>query len=197
MAKLEKIAIQPKTGNESLTAGGKETGSRLLDFWKWNSSDMVSNATRGRFAEFIVASALNMDLTIPRDEWSTWDLTSPEGIKIEVKSAAYLQSWSQSSLSKIIFSIRPARAWDGSSGEFATDTRRQSDIYVFCLLKHQDKETLDPLNLDQWEFYVVSTAAINGYQRSNSSITLNSLGSLSRAIQYGDLRREVLSKAGK
>jgi hypothetical protein len=190
---LEKHPVTLKTGNEPLS----DTGETLLDFWKWNGSDLVSNATRGRLAEFIVASALGIDLTIPRDEWSAWDLTSSEGIKIEVKSAAYLQSWSQSSLSKISFSIRPARAWDGSSGEFAATPSRQSDIYVFCLLKHQEKETLDPLNLDQWEFYVVSTAAINGYQRSNSSITLNSLRSLSKTVQYGDLRGEVLSKAGK
>jgi hypothetical protein len=158
---------------------------------------MVSNTTRGRFAEFIVASALNIDLTTPRDEWSAWDLTSPEGIKIEVKSAAYLQSWSQSGLSKISFSIRPARAWDGNSGEFAEDPSRQADIYVFCLLKHQDKGTLDPLNLDQWEFYVVPTPTLNNYQRSSTSITLNSLSQLSSPVQYGDLRGEVLSKAEK
>jgi hypothetical protein len=190
---LEKRPVTLKTGNESLSAAGKT----LLDFWKWNSSDIVSNATRGRFAEFIVASALNVDLTIPRDEWSAWDLASPEGIKIEVKSAAYLQSWSQSSLSKIVFSIRPARAWDGSSGEFTTDPSRQADIYIFCLLKHQDKETLDPLNLDQWDFYVVPTPILDSYQRSNTAITLSSLNRLSSPVRYGDLRGEVLSKAGK
>jgi hypothetical protein len=149
---------------------------------------MVNNTTRGRFAEFIVTTALNIDLTTPRDEWSVWDLTSPEGIKIEVKSAAYLQSWSQSGLSKISFSIRPARAWDGNSGEFAADPSRQADIYVFCLLKNQDKEILDPLKLDQWDFYVVPTPTLNNYLRSSTSITLNSLNRLSSPVRYGDLQ---------
>jgi hypothetical protein len=190
---FEKRPVTLKTGSEPLST----TGKTLLDFWKWNSSDLVSNTTRGRFAEFIVASALNIDLTIPRDEWSAWDLTSPEGIKIEVKSAAYLQSWSQSGLSKISFSIRPARAWNGNSGEFAAAPGRQSDIYVFCLLKHQDKETLDPLNLDQWEFYAVLTSAINEQYPESVSVTLNSLQRLSRSVRYRDLRREVLREAGK
>jgi hypothetical protein len=197
MEKLEKIKTKLKTGNEPLVFEGKEASPRLLDFWKWNGSDIVSNTTRGRFAEFIVASALGIDLSIPRDEWSAWDLTGPEGIKIEVKSAAYLQSWAQASISKIVFSIRPARAWDGTSGRMESDPCRQSDLYIFCLLKHQDKETLDPLNLDQWEFYVVPTDAINAYPRSTSSITLNSLRQLCNAVQFADLCGEVLNKAKK
>jgi hypothetical protein len=194
MGNLEKIKAKLKTGNEPLVFEGKEAGPQLLDFWKWNSSDIVSNTTRGRFAEFIVASALGIDLSLPRDEWSAWDLTSPEGIKIEVKSAAYLQSWTQESLSKIIFSIRQARAWDGSTGEMDGEPGRQSDLYIFCLLKHQDKETLDPLKLDQWEFYVVPIIVLNN---GSSSLSLNTLRRLSSAVQFSGLRGEVLSKAGK
>jgi hypothetical protein len=46
-----------KTGNEPLTVNGQKLDKSLLDFWRWNSSDLLSNATRGRLAEFIVASA--------------------------------------------------------------------------------------------------------------------------------------------
>jgi hypothetical protein len=190
---LEKHPVTLKTGSESLSA----TGKTLLDFWRWNNSDLVSNATRGCLAEFIVASALGIDLSVPREEWSAWDLTSPEGIRIEVKSAAYLQSWTQQNLSRIVFSIRPARPWDASSGKFAEEPQRTADVYVFCLLKHQDKETLNPLDLGQWEFYVVPTPILNNYQRSDTSITLNSLNQLSSPVKYKDLRREVLSKTGK
>jgi hypothetical protein len=197
MGNLGKIKIEQKTGSEPLLSAGKDTGVSLLDFWRWNGSDIVSNTTRGCFAEFIVASALNIDLSAPRDEWSAWDLTSPEGVRIEVKSAAYLQSWAQSSLSKISFSIRPARAWDGNSGEMKEVPSRPSDLYVFCLLKHQDKNTLNPLDLDQWDFYVVPTSMLNNYQRSSTSITLKSLMRLSSPVQFPTLRDEVLSKSGK
>ena len=33
---------------------------KVIDFWKWSVSDLVSNATRGRLAEFIVAKALKI-----------------------------------------------------------------------------------------------------------------------------------------
>ena len=63
---LEKRPVRLKTGNEQLSA----TGKTLLDFWRWNGSDLASNATRGVLAEFIVASALGIDLSVPRIEWA-------------------------------------------------------------------------------------------------------------------------------
>ena len=45
---LEKRPVALKTGNEQIAA----TGKTLLDFWRWNGSDLASNATRGRLAEF-------------------------------------------------------------------------------------------------------------------------------------------------
>lgn len=84
-----------KTGNEYFLMQNLYLPHTLLDFWKWNSSDLLSNATRGRLAEFIVATATGVDLNKPREEWVTYDLTTPEGIKIEVKSSAYIQTWEQ------------------------------------------------------------------------------------------------------
>jgi len=63
---LEKRHVTLKTGNEQLST----TGKNLLDFWRWNGSDLTCNATRGVLAEFIVASALGIDLSVPRIEWA-------------------------------------------------------------------------------------------------------------------------------
>jgi len=57
-----------KRGNEPLTVNGQKLDKSLLDFWSWNSSDLLSNATRGRHAEFIEASELDVDLIGSRDE---------------------------------------------------------------------------------------------------------------------------------
>ena len=122
-------------------------------------------------------------------------MTTPEGIRIEVKSAAYLQSWTQKQLSKIIFSINPTRAWDSSSGEFAEEPRRSADVYVFCLLKHQDKDTLDPLDLGQWEFYVISATELNNYTRSTTTITLSSLQKLTPGIAFHTLHDTIIAQA--
>jgi hypothetical protein len=144
-------------------------------------------------AEFIVASALGIDLSIPREEWSAWDLTSPEGIQIEVKSAAYLQSWTQQNLSKIVFSIRPAQPWNSTTGGFTDKSQRSADVYIFCLLKHQDKETLNPLDLDQWEFYILSTAELNRHRHDNATISLQSLQKLTEGIPFRHIRETLLS----
>ncbi len=102
------IKVTRKTGSERLHNNGKKASVQLVDFWRWSASDLLSNATRGVFAEFIIASALGLADGV-RSEWDPYDLITQKGQRIEVKSAAYLQSWSQKQLSKISFSIRPSR----------------------------------------------------------------------------------------
>ncbi|MEJ6980532.1 VRR-NUC domain-containing protein [Pedobacter sp. P351] len=194
MNSLEKIAAILKTGEERLKYNGVNTKYALLDFWKWSVSDILSNATRGRFAEFIVATACNIDIRQIRDEWSAYDLETSDGIKIEVKSAAYIQSWFQSSLSKISFSTKASLAWDSLTNIQSTVKSRSADVYVFCLLHHDIKHTVDPLDLNHWEFYVLSTAELNNYTRSQHSISLKSLRGLTSAIQYDQLDGEIKSK---
>jgi hypothetical protein len=187
---LNAIIPTLKTGKEKLKYNEKNTDITLLDFWRWSTSDILSNVTRGIFAEFIVATAMGIDITKPRDEWSAYDLKTSTGIRIEVKSSAYLQSWSQKRLSTTSFSISPARYWD-RDGKKVKEKKRNSDVYVFCLLKTKDKSKVDPLNLSQWEFYILSTEKINNYERSNSSITLNSLKNLTEGVEYGEIKRRV------
>src|SRR5579872_3776587 len=103
---LDRIPATIKSGEERLIYNNQQLKFKLLDFWRWSVSDILSNATRGRLAEFIVATATNMDITEVRDEWSPYDLITPEGVKLEIKSAAYLQSWFQKKFSIISFGIK-------------------------------------------------------------------------------------------
>ena len=105
MDELKEIKAIPKTGKESLIDIGLKTEYNLLDFWSWSMSDILSNATRGRFAEFIVGTVIGLNPENLREEWDAYDLKTNEGIKIEVKSAAYIQSWSQKNFSTISFSF--------------------------------------------------------------------------------------------
>lgn len=194
MKSLDRITPTLRTGEEPLVNNNKALNFSLLDFWRWSVSDILSNATRGRFAEFIVATATNIDITKVRDEWSAYDLETPEGIKIEVKSAAYVQSWFQRALSKISFSTKAALYWDSLTNKQSEIARRSADVYVFCLLHHDNKQTIDPLNLDHWEFYVLATEELNKYTRSQHSITLKSLQGLTNAVKYEDLDQEIKVK---
>ncbi|MGQ0814233.1 MAG: hypothetical protein ACT4O1_07175, partial [Gemmatimonadota bacterium] len=168
---LGRLQPTPRDPNEEFHETGRPLGRLLADFWRWSSSDLVSNATRGCLAEFIVAAAVE-DSRPVREEWASFDLLTPEGIRIEVKSAAYLQTWNQREFSRITFSTKPSRGWDAATNLESPELRRQADVYVFALLVHKDKRTVDPLNVDQWRFYVLPTRVLDARERSQHSITL-------------------------
>ena len=192
MTDLKQIKATPKTGKELISDNGLNTKYSLLDFWRWSVSDILSNSTRGRFAEFIVGTAIDLDPEDIRDEWNAFDLTLGKEIKIEVKSAAYIQSWNQKQLSPIMFSIKSARYWDAET-YIQTEPKRHADLYVFCHLKHEEQKTIDPLKMEQWDFYVLPTYQLDNYKRSQSSIMLNSLRKLTQPIQYIELKEKIIA----
>jgi len=184
-----KLDLKRKTGMEEFHRQGESLGPRLIDFWQWYSSDLVSNATRGCLAEFIVATALGVHHGL-REEWSAFDLITEAGVKIEVKSSAYLQTWSQRTLSNINFTIKATRAWDYNTSTFEADVKRHADIYVFCVLNHQTKdEHFDPLNLAQWDFYLIRAAVLDERMPSAKTISLKALLGLGPTqANYEELR---------
>ncbi len=178
MIKLEALTVERKTGAESFLKAGTVDDMTVLDFWRWAVSDLVSNTARGVLAEYIVASALGCSSGV-REEWAAYDLTTPAGITVEVKSAAYVQTWKQKKHSPISFGISPTVAWDANDGESRGELKRQADVYVFCLLATKDQEKVDPLDLDQWRFYLLPTRVLDekcGKQKNLSLSGLRTLG---------------------
>lgn len=178
-----------KSGDEQIGAADTPTGRTLLDFWKWSYSDVLSNAARGVFAEFLVGLALRA-IDSPREEWASYDLKTPEGIRVEVKSTAYVQSWCQDKLTQISFDIR--RKWN----EEGTKHERRSDVYVFALLAEKDKEKINPLDIGQWEFYVVSTRELDRACENQATIRINPLREVAREnVPYANLEARVKAVA--
>lgn len=163
-----------KTGHEHFHVEGQPLDTNLLGFWRWCMSDLVSNTTRGKLAEYLVACALGVADGV-RLEWDAYDLKTKSGIKVEVKSAAYLQSWQQTRPSAVSFSIRPTFGWDAATNVYDVEQKRQADMYVFALLHHQDKATLDPLNVAQWTFYILPATVLNEQVRAQKRISLTTL----------------------
>lgn len=126
------------------------------EFWRWAYSDFLSNALRGVLAEYIVATAVNATGRT-RKEWDAYDLITPDRLRIEVKSSAYLQTWSQKQPSKIIFDISKKRAWYAETNTMSKHPQRTADVYVFCVFAEERKKLADPLDLKQW-FFLVSSA---------------------------------------
>ena len=178
-----------RTGDEPIGGTDPEAGLTLLDFWKWSASDVLSNAPRGVLAEFLVGHALGA-IDSPREEWASYDLETPDGIRVEVKSASYVQSWCQDELSQITFSI--GRTWD----EDGTKQERPSDVYVFALLAEKDKENINPLDIGQWEFYVVSTSELDQAFEDQATVRINPLREVvGEKVPYAGLEARVKSVA--
>lgn len=150
------MPTQRLTGCESF--GGEDF--QVLEFWQWAHSDLLSNTLRGILAEFIVAKALGTADGL-RQEWDAFDVTAESGERVEVKSAAYLQSWHQKKLSNISFDIAPKKSWDAKTNSVDSNASRSSDLYVFALLHEQNREVIDPTALDQWTFFALSTKKLN------------------------------------
>jgi hypothetical protein len=169
---LNPIDIIKRTGEEELI--GVKVKRILLNFWQWAYSDLVGNTDRGYIAEYLVALACGLD-DEPRISWDAYDLKLNNGIKLEVKSSAYLQSWKQKDYSKPIFGIPKTIAWDYKENIYDTEKKRQADVYVFALLAHKDKETLNPLDTKQWEFYILDTKVINREMKDAKLISLEKI----------------------
>lgn len=193
MKKLNLGAIPTirKTGAEPFVLAGRPVDANLLGFWQWCASELVGNALRGVLAEYIVATAVGASGGV-RNQWDAYDIETADGIKVEVKSAAFLQSWWQAKLSSIQFSVGPAYGWDSESNSRSTSKNRPADVYVFCVLAHQDKRTVNPVNLDQWVFYCINTAAIDKKLAAQKTLSLSSLRRLGPVeVGYAGLAQAI------
>ena len=159
----------------------------VLSFWQWSSSELLGNAYRGVLAEFIVASALDIADGF-RVEWDKYDLKSKKGLKIEIKSSSYLQNWEQEKLSVINFGIAPT----GKTQSHSPKRKRKSDVYIFCVLSHKDKDSVNALDLSQWDFYILKTKVLNKRVGKQKNITLSSLLRLEPIkVKYSGIKKEI------
>ena len=137
----------------------------LDTFYRWNSGKLLENRTRGAFAEWLVHRALNIRSEF-REEWAPVDATY-KGISLEIKSAAYEQSWPQDQPSSIVFSVR----------------QKVSDLYVFCLMRGHTPE-----DLDQWDFWVIPTSMLP----DQHTISLNPLKALfGNPVSFAELKPSI------
>lgn len=140
------------------------------NFWAWALSDLQDNTNRGTLAEYLVATALGVSLRV-RESWANWDIETDDGIRVEVKASGFLQSWPQSRLSQIRFGNLTGRTWDPETGAFSEMRSLRADVYVFAVQMVEQHETFDPLDLDQWRFWVASREAMSSLNTRSVSLT--------------------------
>lgn len=164
----------------------------VADFWRFALSDLRTNNARGYLAEFLVAKALGLG-GVTRTEWDAYDLVLGD-IRIEVKSSAYLQAWKQRTLSTIRFSGLRATRHHPDHGYNPAGKQLNAHVYVFCVQTAQQHEQYRPLDLSQWDFYVVGHDALEA--AGNSSIGLKAVIDLAGPpTPWSRLRYSVTSTA--
>lgn len=134
--------------------------SSVLDYWKWAHSCLMDNAERGAFAEYLVACAIGGKGT-GRVNWDKYDLVSEEGITVEVKTSAYLQTWGQNKLSAIRFGIPKTHGYNPNDNTYESDMKRQAQVYVFCVHAETEQEKVNVLDTTQWKFYVLASKVLD------------------------------------
>ena len=178
------------TGNEQLFGGDVDLPEgKALNFWKWAFSDLRMNNLRGVFSEWQVAVLLDIPLD-DRDSWAPYDLKSSDGVSIEVKSAAYLQAWSGSSISNNIrFTGLKGRTWTPEEG-FSESQSFNADLYVFCLQTEKNPDNWDAFNLNHWRYFLLPKPVLEEWNQK-------SIG-LSRLKERADeLTASEFSEAGR
>ena len=192
--RLPRIEPETQSGSEPFKDGEETLGFTLQDYWRWSGSELMSNVTRGVMAEYLVARALECTQE-PREEWGECDVVLPRGRTVEVKSSAYIQSWEQQDYTTISFVIAKKKsAWNPKTGKYRPldPPERIADVYVFCLLKHKCQETINPLDVMQWDFFVVPRSKLDEDDwKDSKSIGLNSLSRLTDAVAYVELKDAV------
>jgi hypothetical protein len=140
--------------------GSEQIGAwTVLRFWQWALGDLRMNNARGYLAEFLVARALD-DSARVRVEWGPYDVRGADGTLVEVKATGRLQSWTTKKLSTPSWSFKSVRAdrvWSENQGvDLAVDPTTRVHVWVFALQTATEPDRYDPLDVDQWEFRVVS-----------------------------------------
>lgn len=126
---------------------------------------LVTNSLRGLLVEAMIAEVLEPHWNWCGADWSSWDFERGDGLRLEVKQSAYLQTWAPPAHGRIStsFDIRERTGhWEGAV--FIEERGRAADVYVFAYHGEQDA-TADHREPSQWLFHVVPAPALPATQR--------------------------------
>ncbi|MDQ1546092.1 MAG: hypothetical protein QOH69_996 [Actinomycetota bacterium] len=161
-------------------------GGTVNDFWRFALGDLRMNNARGYLAEYLVATALGIE-DVRRIEWDAYDVLW-NGITIEVKSSAYLQSWDQRRLSTITFAGLKGTRLHPRHGYDPAGPRYNAMVYVFCVQAATAHDVYDQLDVGQWEFYVLPRSDLEalGYKSIGLPTVQSRAGEKRSATQLRD-----------
>lgn len=176
-------------GTEKFQFNDKDLDFGIIDFWKSKYSNIYN--MQDVIAEFIVEKALGIDEAQNTNYWTLYDILY-RGYRIEIKETSYYHPWNENGKisNQRMFGISKANS-SYESSEKENKFERQNDIYVFCLNTGTTKETSNPMNLNNWRFYIVPTSIINKECGDNKKISLERVRKLTKELSYEKIKETV------
>ena len=150
---------------------------------------LIENVQRGPYVEAIVADALDDEWAMT-STWADWDMQHVEGARVEVKSKAALQTWTD--LDEGNPNVNPqfdiARREVASLKETGNEDNkkkfRPADIYVFAWHPIIDPVVADHRLVGQWRFFVSAECDLPAKQ---DSIILRRIREIGNDVGYDNL----------
>lgn len=168
------------------------SGFTLGDFWSWAFSDLLDHDVRAAFAQFVVC--LGLDRTaLPRVSWTGGDLPY-RGRSLRVVHLGHVAAWDVDA---------PATVWQGAEGERDPHWSRQRDAVVELggegaadcwIVSHdprRDPRALDPLDVAEWEFFVLPHHAVELEAGPERVLALRRMRFLAEPVDHAGLRQRV------
>lgn len=206
--KYPRILTERLNGSEEFKHATPIENLTVQDYWAWAHSALSVNVERGVVAEFLVAAALGVarDSNV-RDPWADSDVIVSDGmtpggmIHIEVKSGSYIQDWGQKDYSKIVFSRLRGRAVVANGigilegmESLSGDKTYKSHVYVMCVQKHKEQDSFSILDLNQWDFFVLSRAEVIAVSRKGDSLALKKIEKDFGITPFAELANQIRLK---
>lgn len=175
--------------NKKFTFNNTELDFGILDLWESKYSNIFN--MQEVIAEYLVEKALGIDKAQNTDYWTLYDILY-RNYRIEIKQTSYYHPWNEDGKISNIrrFGITKANS-NYEFEDLPNKYARQNDIYIFCLNTGETKETSNPMNIDNWEFYIVPTEIINDICGDNKTIILNKVRDLAKRVTYDKIKETI------
>ena len=170
---------------------------------------LINNVYRGDYVEEMILSALGEgEQWKPFGGWGGWDLERDDGLRLEVKQSAALQSWhataSAGKPSPSSFDIAPRGGYytDSTDAGFwkkVDPPVRSADIYIFAWHPEKAPDIADHRRAEQWEFYVVRESKLppKPQETKTQKRSISTVKKLAAAVTYDELAAKVTELAAE
>ena len=154
---------------------------------------LVTNSIRGVLVEAILAQALEPEWQWCSTDWASHDFENADGVRLEVKQSAALQSWHRPDdrPSRGSFDIAP-RTGRYEGARWLDEPGRAAQIYVFAWHPIADHDLADHREPLQWQFFAVRA----GDLPDQKTIARSRVAALAKPCSIEEIFAEVSALLG-